>query len=382
MTTAVGLSLDEVTAALARFAADYDRAGEFPAKGIQVVHDAGLLTMTAGSRFGGAELDLGGTARLLAALGEGDPSVALISAMTLFTHAREAVAPQWPTELYRQVLDESKLRPTLLNAARVEPDLGSPARGGLPTTVARRTATGWAISGRKRFVTGADGLSYFLVWAGTDEPEPRIATFVVPGGLPGIEIVRTWDQLGLRASGSHDVVFTDVEIPAENVIGAVHVGAEAQQDNTAVAAHGVALASLYLGVARAAQKAFHRFAWERVPGNLGRPVAETDRFKSAAGEIEVRLSGARHLLFGLADRVALGEPPTATDLLGARVLAVREIVEAVQTAVRLLGNPGLSRNYPLERHFRDIQCAPVHAPQDDVALALIGTTALASAAPS
>ena len=94
MTIATLPALTEVTAALARYAPDYDRTGEFPAESIRAVHEAGLLGATIGDRHGGSDLDLGGTARLLAALGEGDPSVALIVAMTLFTHAREVAAPQ------------------------------------------------------------------------------------------------------------------------------------------------------------------------------------------------------------------------------------------------------------------------------------------------
>uniref|UniRef100_UPI000A82862F acyl-CoA dehydrogenase family protein n=1 Tax=Rhizobium ecuadorense TaxID=1671795 RepID=UPI000A82862F len=77
------------------------------------------------------------------------------------------------------------------------------------------TASGWSITGRKRFVTGAYGLTHFLVWAHTDETPARVGTFVVPNGLPGIHVIENWNSLGMRATGSHDVEYTDVEIPAE-----------------------------------------------------------------------------------------------------------------------------------------------------------------------
>jgi len=373
--------LPVVTAALAATADRYDRSGEFPADAIAAVHAAGLLTATVSVEQGGAGLGIGGSARLLSALGEGDPSAALISAMTLLTHLRQSQRPHWPEDLYKEVLRTSAERPTLLNAARVEPELGSPARGGLPATVARRTEDGgWSISGRKRFVTGADGLSYFLVWAGTDEPTPRIATFVVPGDTPGIEIHHDWDQLGLRASGSHDVTFTEVDIPAENILDPVERGAKAEQDNKGLAALGVTVAAIYLGVAHAAQKAFHRFAHERVPANLGHPIARTDRFRDAAGEIEVNLAGARQLLYSVADAYDRGEDPEPKAAQAARILAVRQANAAVALATRLLGNPGLSRGVGLERHFRDIQFAAIHAPQDDIVLRQLGTAALEAAA--
>ncbi|MFJ2829768.1 acyl-CoA dehydrogenase family protein [Streptomyces sp. NPDC087263] len=366
-----------ITLRLAELAPEYDRSATFPAESLQAVHEAGLLTATVGERYGGPGGRVAETARILHTLGQGDPSVALITAMTLNTHARQAVQPHWPDELYASLLRESEKRPVLINHARVEPDLGSPARGGLPATLARRTADGWSLSGRKRFVTGADGLDWFLVWATTDEPEPRVGTFLVPGGSLGIEIADRWDQLGLRASGSHDVAFHGVEIPYENVIGLGPHGPAAEQDNRAGAALHLPLAALYLGVARAAQAFFHTFAHSRVPANLGHPVARTERFRRTAGEIEVLLAAAEQLVFGGAALVDASDSSyTPEQALGARVLADRHGVRAVELAVRLLGNPGLARGNPLERHFRDIQCAPVHAPQEDISLLAIGTKAL------
>jgi alkylation response protein AidB-like acyl-CoA dehydrogenase len=367
--------LDDVTAALATTAAKYDATGEFPAEGLRVVHEAGLLTATVGEAYGGRGAGVSELARILLALGRGDPSVALIASMTLFPHLLQARHPHWPADLYASVL--ARPGPVLLNNCRVEPELGSPSRGGLPATTARRTAEGWSISGRKRFVTGAAGLTYFLVWAATDEPSPRVGTFVVPGDSAGIEVIPAWDQLGLRASGSHDVAFADVPVPRDHVLGLVPADAEAQQDNLAGGALHLPLAALYVGVARAAQQAFHRFAHERVPANLGRPVASTDRFRSAAGEIEVLLTGAERLILDATGRFDRGEDVPGTAALGARVLASRHAVAAVTLAVRLLGNPGLSRADPLERHFRDVQSALVHAPQEDTALLVIGTAALA-----
>ncbi|MFC4472693.1 acyl-CoA dehydrogenase family protein [Streptomyces xiangluensis] len=374
-------TLAPVTGRLAANAAEYDRTGAFPADGIRTAHEAGLLTATVGERYGGPGLGVAGAARILHALGEGDPSVALIAAMSLTIHHRQAVRPHWPEELYGQVLAEAAGRPVLLNHVRVEPELGSPARGGLPATVARRTATGWSLSGRKRFATGVEGLDWLLVWATTDEPTPRVGTFAVPGTTPGIEITRRWDHLGLRASGSHDIALHEVEIPAGNVVDIAAHGVGAEQDNRAGAALHLPLAALYLGVARAAQRYFHRFAQERVPANLGHPVARTERFRRTAGEIALRLDAAEQLVFGGAERVdAADDTYTPEQALGARVLADRHATEAVGLAVRLLGNPGLSRDNPLERHFRDVQCAPVHAPQEDIALLAIGGRALDEAA--
>ena len=366
-----------MTERIAELAAGYDRSAAFPAESLRIAHEAGLLTATIGEQYGGRGAGVREIARILHTLGQADPSVALIAAMTLNTHVRQAAGPHWPEDLYARLAKESFERPVLLNHARVEPELGSPARGGLPATRARRTADGWAVSGTKRFVTGAEGLDWFLVWASTDEPEPRVGTFLVAGDSPGIEVTHRWDQLGLRASGSHDVTFRDVRVPYGHVIGIGPHGPAAEQDNRAGAALHLPLAALYLGVARAAQTYFHTFAHTRVPANLGHPVARTERFRRTAGEIEVLLSAAEQLVFDGAAKLDGGDSSyTPEQALGARVLADRHGVRAVELAVRLLGNPGLARGKPLERHFRDIQCAPVHAPQEDVSLLTIGTKAL------
>lgn len=290
--------------------------------------------------------------------------------MTIFNHLGQATKSHWPEDLYKRLLIQAKQHPLLLNAARVEPELGSPARGGLPATVARRTASGWSITGRKRFVTGAHGLTHFLVWAHTDETPARVGTFVVPNELPGIRVIENWNSLGMRASGSHDVEYSDVEIPQENVIDLVDPSV-AQQDNRAHAAITLALTALYLGVAEAAQEAFIRFAHERVPTNLGHPIARTERFVTLSGEIDLLVSGARQVIFdALKDKQAEAEKH-----IRARLLAGRQLRDAVQIAVRGIGNPGLGNELGLERHFRDIQSVLVHAPQEDTSISILGRAA-------
>jgi alkylation response protein AidB-like acyl-CoA dehydrogenase len=366
-----------VTTKLAQTAARYDRTAEFPWEGIRAVHEAGLLTAGVDPRYGGAGLGVSDLARIMFALGEGDPSVALISSLTIlpltFTDRRP-----WPPGLYERMLAQAARAPLLLNNARAEPELGSPSRGGLPATTAKRTPAGWSLTGRKRFVTGAEGLSYFLVWATTDEPNPRVGTFVVPRGAPGFEVIKVWDQLGLRASGTHDVAFTDVAVPADDVLGLTAYGPAAQQDNLAGPVIHLLTAAIYVGVARAAQKFLHAFGHDRVPANLGRPIATTERFRLAAGEMETLLATAEQLILAAAGQADRGEPVSGTGALAAKVVVARHATAAVQTAVRLLGNPALARGNPLERHFRDVQSAGVHAPQEDTCLLTIGSAVLAA----
>lgn len=379
----MGTTLDRtvlpgVTAALAAQAERNDRDADFPADGIQVVHEAGLLTATLAARHGGPGGGLADTVRILEALGAGDPSVALITAMTLFQHATQAHEPSWPAEVYQAAVTESRDRPVLINALRVEPELGTPARGGLPATIARRRGDGgWTVSGRKTFSTGAEGLRWMVVWARTEDDPAQVGGFLVRHdgpGTPGITIERTWDHLGLRASRSDDVLFdgaaaagtTGLAAPAPGFGGGPWFGAW----------NALGLSALYLGVARAARDWLVAFLAERTPTSLGAPLATLPRFHAAVGEIEALLLTASALVSGLAGRVDAGEPDAIAQAPAAKLTANRAAISAVEQALALVGNNGLARRNALERHYRDVLCSRVHSPQDDTIVAGLGKAAL------
>ena len=360
--------LAEVTSALAADAERNDRTADFPAEGIGVVHQAGLLTATVARRYGGPGGGLADTARILGALGRGDPSVALITAMTLFTHAAQAAAPTWPDDVYRAALAESVAEPVLINALRVEPELGTPARGGLPKTVATRTDGGWSGTGRKIFSTGAVGLRVMAVWARTDEAEPRAGSFLGRNDAPGISIERTWDHLGLRASRSDDVTF--------DATPAVAAILDARPDSSLMAWNSLGLSSLYLGVASAARDWLLKFLSERTPAALGAPLATLPRFQTAVGEIEAALGSAAELVDAVARRVDDGDEAALARAPAVKLVATRAAIGAVEQALTLTGNNGLSRKNPLERHYRDVLCSRVHTPQDDSITLAAGRAAL------
>lgn len=373
--------LARVVDLLAARAEEADRETGFPYAQVEEVHRAGLLTLTTHRRYGGPGAGLAETVRVLTALGRGDPSVALITAMTLIVHAVQAREGGWPEDLYAEVLAESRTGPVLVNALRAEPELGTPARGGLPATVARRTEDGWRVSGHKVFCTGSEGLAWMLVWARTDEPRPRTGTFLVRGDSPGAEVVPTWNHLGLRASAGHDVVLRDALVREDAVIGLAPAdGSPESGPDTARTWSNLAVPAVYLGVAQAARDWLVRFLHERTPSALGRPLATLERFHTAVGEIETKLIGAEELITSLAKRVdqGQGEAHEAAPRTGpAKLLASRAAVESVELAVSLVGNPGLTFANPLQRHLRDVLCARVHTPQDDSVLTTAGRAALA-----
>ncbi len=374
-------ALARVTDALARNAERYDRSAEFPWDSIQIVHDAGLLTYGVSPECGGAlQPTITDTARIMQAIGRGDASVALLSAMTIAQHLIHGATDVFPKDLYRQIVADSAEKPVLMNAIRAEPELGAPARGGLPKTKVRRSENGWVVSGHKAYGTGSEGLAYHLVWAATEDEEPLQGHVIVPGDDPGIEIIKTWDHLGMRATSTHDVVYHDIEVPLENftgepmVPGSLTGGGSRRLGN--LMAVGLAVTSMYVGVARAAQEFFNRFAHERVPAGLGKPIAQTERIQSIAGEIDAQLFGAEEVLYSVARRADSGDELAFKQTPFVKLLATRNAVTAVQTAVAAIGNPALTRHNPIERHLRDVLCCRIHPPQDDMALIFLGKKAL------
>jgi alkylation response protein AidB-like acyl-CoA dehydrogenase len=367
--------LVDVTATLAVHAEEHDLDGSLPARGIRAVHDAGLLTATVGQQFGGPGAGLADTVRIATALGAGDPSVALISTMTLLAHAAQARTGSWPERLYAELLAESARQPSLVNALRVEPELGTPARGGLPATTARRTADGWSLTGHKIFSTGAVALRWMQVWARTDEDPVRTGAFLVRGDSPGITVEPTWDHLGLRASRSDDVVFDAVPVDADATLGLAEPGPPGGDPGGLLAWTGLVIGALYLGVAHAARDWLVGYLHERVPTNLGAPLASLPRFQAEVGEISAQLIGAEELLSALAGRVDAGENIGARAGI-AKTLSTRAAIAAVERAVALIGNAGLTRRHPLQRHLRNVLCARIHTPQDDAVLGAAGRAAL------
>jgi alkylation response protein AidB-like acyl-CoA dehydrogenase len=372
-------ALASVTSEIASTAAEYDRTASLPWAGLEAASRAGLLTATVGTRFGGPGAGARDAARILTAIGEGDASVGLLAANLLNTHAAQAVQPTWPRAYYDDLLRKSETGPALANAIRAEPELGAPARGGLPRTALTRTADGWVLNGHKSYATGGTGLAYHIVWAVADDD--RVGHVIVPGDAPGITWVDTWDHLGLRASNTHDVVYEDVALPADAFTEIPRGADGVYRDPAAMAGPaGFGHPALYIGVARAARSAFADFARNRVPSALGRPIAQTERIQAVAGEIDLQIVQAETLLHGALLRLEAGDDSIRPELSAVKVAIARSVIAATQTAVAALGNPGLSRHHPLERHLRDALCIRVHPPQEDTVLLASGRRVLSSPA--
>jgi len=368
--------LPEISAQLGKTAAHYDRTGAFPHENFALLHHHGLIGLAAARELAGAPLTLPEARQVVEAVARGEPSTALVLIMTYLFVFQAVRNPYWPPALLRHVLEDIALNGALANALRVEPELGTPVRGGLPETTARRVPGGWRITGKKLYSTGIPALKWLGVWGRTDDSTPLIGTFLVPATAQGIRIEEIWDQLGMRATGSHDVIFENVFIPAEYAVDIrTPKGWEAERPAELLAWMSVLIGTLYDAVARNARDWLVRFANERTPSNLGAPLATLPRFQEAIGEIESLLFTNRALLDrSSADPAQI--PPLESNFV--KYLVTNNAIKITEKAVSLTGNPALSRHNPLERHFRDTLFGRVHSPQDDTILSTAGKAALAA----
>jgi hypothetical protein len=357
-------------------ATEHDRTSNFPFENFRELSEAGLLSLTVPAVHGGAGAGARYTARVIGIVGKADPSTALVLAMHYINHLVMARSPTWPARLSRKLARETVEGIALVNALRVEPELGSPSRGGLPATIARRTETGWRLSGHKIYSTGSPILKWYLVWARTDEAEPRVGQFLVPAGLPGTRIVETWDHHGLRASGSHDVIFEDVVIPLDAEIDVRKPSEWRAPDIAQATVHTVFVAAIYDGIARAARDWLASFLKQRVPASLGAPLATLPRAQEMLGAIEARLAVNARLIDTFARDFDDGIELSTGESNAVKLTVTNNAVAAVEDALSLSGNHGLSRTNPLERHYRDVLCGRVHTPQDDATRIGLGRAAL------
>lgn len=348
-----------------------DRQGKLPPEDVQALKESGYLTLSMPREYGGHGLSLRECVIAQLELAQASAASALVAAMQLhiFGNAREN--RPWPEDKFEK-LCRIALNGGLINAVASEPILGSPSRGGAFATTAVLQGDCWVINGHKTWITGGAQLTHMLVRLNIDD-DP--ALILAPNSLPGIEWVETWrDALSLRASDSDDVYFRDVAVPADNLL---ERGADSTRPPEAW--FPVMITSVYLGTAIAARNAIIRYALERVPTALGRPIATLPGIQRQIGEIDLRLQVAQTFLLdaastwgGDADERRRQYPR----IVAAKAFVTETAADVTEKALRIAGGMSITHALPLERFFRDTRAGLMQPPSGDVALELIGKHAI------
>ncbi|CAL1241386.1 acyl-CoA dehydrogenase family protein [Candidatus Methylocalor cossyra] len=339
---------------------------------------AGLQRLPLPIEAGGLGAGTLQTTAVLAALGAVDGSAALGLAMHCHSLGAARESGTWPApllaRLYRSVVEEG----ALVNVAATEDAGGSPARGALPDTTARRDGAYWVLDGEKSWTTWLPALRYAIVSArlldatsaAPDSGAPLVGQVLLDLNLPGVERQPAFDALGMRASASGRLRLRGVRAPGDHLIAASPPSAADPRRVPALGWFGLSIAAVYLGVGEGAAEAVLCFAKERKPGDHTTAVADVPSVRIRLGRLWAELRAARLLMQEVAGRWDAASPNGREALLPdvalVKIKATAAAVTATDEALRIAGGPGFVAG-PLERRFRDARAGLIHPPLEDIA---------------
>jgi alkylation response protein AidB-like acyl-CoA dehydrogenase len=370
------LLADELAAIAAEQADAHDRDNTFPFDTFAALRDAGYLALTVPKEYGGGGVNPLELMLAQERLARGNGSVALGVTMHLTVVAGLEGGRGFPKPLMERVYRDVVENGAMINSAASEPDLGSPSRGGMYATTAVRDRDGWRINGRKNWTTLAPGLAYTVVLLSEiQEDGSKIrGNFLVPMETPGVRIDETWDNLGMRATGSHDVVYDNVWVTNE-----FRLPPSKEAPNTKVSEWSLVGSAVYLGIASAARDWIVDYAKNRTPAGMSGPIAELPTVQQKIARIEVLLLESRSALYHTIETWL--DYPDSRPQIGWQFAAVKHAVtnnavEITDLAMRIAGSAGQFRRFPLERYFRDVRSGLGNPPIDDIALSIVAKSAL------
>ncbi|MCM4077353.1 acyl-CoA dehydrogenase family protein [Paractinoplanes hotanensis] len=362
-------------------AAAHDRDGSFPADDFADLRAAGLFGLMVPARLGGAGAGFAEYAATAYELARGNGATALVFNM----HASVTGALAGVTD---ELADALGLPPEALQArddalraaaegkwyAVAMSERGAGSRLSQLTTSYEAVDGGYRIRGAKTFCSGAGHADAYLVAARSAADPSQVSQFLVPAG-EGLRVEPTWDALGMRATGSHDL-HVDVTVPAGTLLGGVEGLALVVAQ---LAPHWMvaSYAAVYVGVARAAVDAAVEHVNERKLGHL-------PAIRSRIGRADAAVAAARLAVQEAARRVdeQPGDAETNRWVWRAKLLAGTTAAEVAASMLEAAGTSAMRRGHPLERLYRDARAGSLQPATSDVCADWLGVDALGGDADS
>ncbi len=358
----------ELGGAIAEHSARHDRDGTFVTEAFDLLRSSGYLALPVPTELGGHGATVAEVTRAQAELGRHCGSTALASSMHL--HVVATNAHRWRHGLTG---GEPMLK-RVANEAIVVVSTGG-TDGACPSGTAVRVEDGWRVNGRKTFASQAPVGDVVSTWFPTEgEDDREILGMGIPLSAPGVEMVETWDTLGMRGTGSHDLVFTDVFVADKQVAGRRAYGELDPLLRLMYINAMTIVAGAYWGVAE--QAATLALEGARAKAASGGASAATARL---AGAIEAERATIRWAMLGLLQDLG-PDPHDTMDNLAAVMLAKRTVAErglaVADLAMELAGGPSYFRSRPLEQCWRDLRAAKYHPWTPETTLHQVGRLAL------
>jgi len=222
---------------------------------------------------------------------------------------------------------------------------------------AQRTDSGWALEGRKLWITNAAESSLFIVLANADPSQGYrgITAFLVERGFPGFSVGKKEDKLGIRASSTCELILEDCRVPAENVLGEVGKGYKIAIETLNEGRIGIG--AQMLGIAQGAFD--YAMGYIRERKQFDRPIADFQGVQFQYARMATEIEGARLMVYNAA-RLKDAGLPFVKEAAMAKLCASEVAERSASLAVELLGGVGFTKDYPVEKFYRDAKIGKIY----------------------
>jgi alkylation response protein AidB-like acyl-CoA dehydrogenase len=241
-------------------------------------------------------------------------------------------------------------------------------------TRARREDGGYVLDGEKIYITSAEFAGLFVVWAVTDPQAPQgkgISLFLVERGTPGLSVGKAEAKMGQHGSPTNPVRFENCRVPSSALMGRENDGFRIAVGE--LAGGRIGIASLSLGIARAAMDAAKAYVKER--RQFGQPIGEFQGIQWLIADREVDIEAARLLILQAAHSKDAGKPFAKAASM-AKLFASEAAQRATDTAIQLFGGAGYCAEYPVERYARDARITRIYEGTSEIQRLIIARETL------
>ncbi|MBE0567354.1 MAG: acyl-CoA dehydrogenase [Krumholzibacteria bacterium] len=348
------MARDFAQKAIAPVAAALDHEERFPAEIVKQMGELGFMGMNVQEKYGGAGLDT-----LCYVLAMEEISRACASCGVIMSVNNSLVC--WPLEAYGSEEQKQRfLKPLaqgqLLGAYCLsEPGAGTDAAA--QSTTAKRDGDGWVLGGMKNFITNGAHADVLIVFAQTDPAlkHKGIAAFIVESTAEGFSVIRKEEKMGIRASDTAQLAFDNVKVPADQLLGEVGQGFKVAMST--LDGGRIGIASQALGISAAAYEAALSYSKQRE--QFGQPICNFQAIQWKIAEMATRLDAARLLTYRAAFAKDQGGRYSEESAM-AKLYASEASHFITNEAVQIFGGNGYSKEFPVERHFRDAKITEIY----------------------
>jgi butyryl-CoA dehydrogenase len=345
---------------LAPQAAERDREAKFPADAVAELGKLGFMGMLVPEEYGGAGADHVGYALVMEEIATGEGAVSTIlsvqnsvGCLPIFQYGSE--------EQKERFLKPMAKGEMLACFCLTEPQAGSDAAA--IKARARRRGNRWVLSGTKQFITSGKHAQIAIVFAVTDPERGKrgISAFLVPTDSPGFRVASLEHKLGQRASDTAQLVFDEVELTPDLMLGAEGEGYKIALANLEGGRIGVGAQSV--GMARSAYEAALAYAREREA--FGKPIIEQQAVAFRLADMATQIAAARGLVLEAAARRDAGEP-CIKEASMAKLFASEMAERVASDAIQIHGGYGYVAGFPVERIYRDVRVCQIYEGTSDI----------------